>query len=101
MKPVPVARPLSGGADGDVQQLTEQQVARFERLLASQQEELNGLKESLSPVAVQAVAVPASSTTLVPLTLDEIEAKQKEIQVARFEALLAEQRRKMSAMDGQ
>ena len=97
---MPVARSVSGGADGDVQQLTEQQVAKFERLLAAQQEELNGLKESLSPVAVQAVAVPTSSTTLVPLSLDEIEAKQKEIQVARFETLLAEQRRKMSAMDG-
>ena len=73
----------------------------FEKvLLAAQQEDLNGLKEPLSPVAVQAVAVPASSTTQVPLTLDEIKAKQKEIQVARFEVLLAEQRRKMSAIDG-
>ena len=31
------------------------------------------------------------------LTLDDIEAKHREVQVAKFEALLADQRRKMSA----
>ena len=69
--------------------------ARFDQHVAAQQENLNTLRDSVSPVAVQAVGLPTPSP-VVALTLDEIEAKQKEIQVARFEALLAEQRRKMS-----
>ena len=107
---------------GDGQQLSTlnaEREAKFQRLLEDQQQKeaeferqfRAGLHFDAAPVALP-VASPAaggvhremwrsaessaSSPTQAVLTLDEIEAKQKELQAAKFEALLAEQRRRMS-----
>jgi len=86
----------------DVAQQQQQDIDRFSELLAAQQEDLNAIRNSLSPPVAVAVAVadpPTPTATPLTLTLEEIEAQQKAAQVARFEAMLAAEQRRLEGAD--
>jgi hypothetical protein len=85
-----------------VAQQQQQDIDRFSELLAAQQEDLNAIRNSLSPPVAVAVAVadpPTPTATPLTLTLEEIEAQQKAAQVARFEAMLAAEQRRLEGAD--
>ena len=78
----------------------EADVTRFIGLLTQQQQELDAIKEVLSPLASPPMAVSVIAEPAQPArapSLEDIEAQQKEAQVKRFEALLAAQRLELEA----